>query len=533
LLIDARSVACGSAFECDLCVVGSGPAGIAIADRLRNSGLSVMLLEAGGRDYQLAAQKLYRGQTVGHPYYRLDACRWRMFGGGSNRWGGWCRPLDAADYAERSWFALSGWPISAQSLKPYEDAAATLFELPSARFELDAWRDRLPPALALDDTNFENIIIQHSPETNFAELYGTRLLAAPNVSTILHANVTDLKLDADSRRIRELRVATLTGRTFVVHSKAVVLAAGGIENARLLLASRGDRAAGIGNEFDMVGRCFMEHLCVPLGHLLPAKSGLDTGFYRKWTFDDVRLRGVIVPTGAAQERHRLLSTSIALEGPSFSLHTAFLGWPPAVVLAPVSLYWALLRRGSTRLSDGYKRFAHAAYAAPNKLRTWRQTRRALSRAAAGGRRPACSLYFRAEQAPDLANRVMLGERRDALGMPQSRLEWQIRPFDAASITGWFALLQRDFEERGMGEVIPPPDNWQDGIIGGPHHMGTTRMSADPRRGVVDADCRVHSVDNLYIAGSSVFATSGHANPSFTLIALALRLADTLRKRLGP
>ena len=85
----------------------------------------------------------------------------------------------------------------------------------------------------------------------------------------------------------------------------------------------------------------------------------------------------------------------------------------------------------------------------------------------------------------------------------------------------------------MGEVIPPPDNWQDGIIGGPHHMGTTRMSADPRRGVVDADCRVHSVDNLYIAGSSVFATSGHANPSFTLIALALRLADTLRKRLGP
>jgi choline dehydrogenase-like flavoprotein len=170
---------------------------------------------------------------------------------------------------------------------------------------------------------------------------------------------------------------------------------------------------------------------------------------------------------------------------------------------------------------------------PSRLRTWRQTRRALSQAAAGGRRPACSLYFRAEQAPDLANRVMLGERRDALGMPQSRLEWQIRPFDAASITGWFALLQRDFEERGMGEVIPPPDNWQDGIIGGPHHMGTTRMSADPRRGVVDADCRVHSVDNLYIAGSSVFATSGHANPSFTLIALALRLADTLRKRLGP
>lgn len=533
MLIDARSVVASSSFECDLCVVGSGPAGIAIADRLRNSELSVMLLEAGGWDYELPAQKIYRGQIAGRPYYRLDGCRWRMFGGGSNRWGGWCRPLDAADYTERAWFALSGWPISAESLKPYEDAVAALFELPSARFDLDAWRDRLPPPLALDDTNFENILIQHSPETNFAELYGARLPAAPNVSVMLYANVTDLKLDADSRRIRELTVATLQGHTFVVRAKAVVLAAGGIENARLLLASRTDRAAGIGNEFGMVGRCFMEHLHVPMGHLLTAESNLDAGFYRRGTFGDARLRGVIMPTAAAQERHRLLSTSIGIEGPSFSQGTAFLGWPPALMLAPVRVYRALRRRGLTRVSDELKHFAHKAYSVPNRLRTWRQSRRALSQAAAGDRRRAYSLYFRAEQAPDPANRVVLGEHRDALGMPQSRLEWQIRPFDAASITGWLTLFQRDVKERGIGEVIPPSDNWQDGVIGGPHHMGTTRMSADPRRGVVDADCRVHSVDNLYIAGSSVFATSGHANPSFTLVALALRLADTVRKRLRP
>jgi choline dehydrogenase-like flavoprotein len=532
LLIDARSVVGGSAFECDLCVVGSGPAGIAIADRLRHSGLSVMLLEGGGLDYELPTQKLYRGQIVGRPYYRLDACRWRMFGGSSNRWGGWCRPLDAIDFSERAWLALSGWPISADSLKRYEDDAATLFELPSARFDLEAWRERLPSPLALDETNFENIVIQHSPETNFAERYGARLTSAPNISTVLHANVAELRLDADSQCIRELRVATLTGRTFVVRSKAVVLAAGGIENARLLLASRSDRAAGIGNEFDMVGRCFMEHLCVPMGHLLTAKSALDTGFYRKGAFDGAWLRGVVMPTAAAQKRHRLLSTSIALEAPSFSLGTPFLGWPPAVMFAPARLYWGLRRRGLTRVSDGLKQFGHGAYSVPNRLRTWRQSRSALSQAAAGGRRRAYSLYFRAEQAPDPTNRVVLGEQRDALGMPLSRLEWQIRPFDTASISGWLALLQRDLADRGIGEVIPPPDNWRDGVIGGPHHMGTTRMSADPRRGVVDADCRVHSVENLYIAGSSVFATSGHANPTFTLLALALRLADTLRKRLS-
>jgi choline dehydrogenase-like flavoprotein len=532
LLIDARSVAGGSAFECDLCVVGSGPAGIGIADRLRESGLRVILLEAGGRDYELPAQRLYRGQIVGQPYYRLDGCRWRMFGGGSNRWGGWCRPLDPYDYTERAWFALSGWPISADSLRPWEDDAAALLELPSARFHLDAWRSRLPEPLALDDTNFENILIQHSPETNFAERYGARLTAAPNVSVILYANVTELKLDADSRRIRELEVATLTGRRFVVRSKAVVLAAGGIENARLLLASRRDRAAGIGNEFDMVGRCFMEHLHVPMGHLLTAKGAAGRIFYRKEKFGDARLRGVITPTVAALERHRLLSTSIGVEGPSFSQGTAYLGWPPAVMFAPVRLYWALRRRGLTRASDELKYLAHGTYSVPIRLRRWRQERRALTQAAPGGRKLAYSLHFRAEQAPDPTNRVMLGEQRDALGMPLSRLEWQIRPFDTASISGWLALLQRDLAERGIGEVIAPPDDWRDEVIGGPHHMGTTRMSADPRRGVVDADCRVHSVENLYIAGSSVFTTSGHANPTFTLLTLALRLADTLRKRLA-
>lgn len=533
LLIDARSVSNGSSFECDLCVVGSGPAGISIVDRLRNSGLAVMLLEAGGFDYELPTQGLYGGEIVGQPYYRLDACRWRMFGGSSNRWGGWCRPLDPVDYTERDWLALSGWPISAQTVKPYEEDAAKLCELASARFDLAAWRDRLPPPLVLDETSFENIVIQHSPETNFGELYGPRVLAAPNITTMLHANVVELRLDADLRRVRELRAATLTGRTFVVRPKAAVLAAGGIENARLLLASRSDRAGGIGNEFDMVGRCFMEHLHLPMGHLLAPQSALDTGFYRKTTFEDARLRGVITPTAAAQRRHRLLSTSIAFETPSYSLGTPFLGWPPSLMFAPVRLYWGLRRLGLTQVSEGYRQFWHGAYSLPNRLRTWQMSRRALAHApAAVGHRQALTLYFRAEQAPDPANRVVLSEARDALGVPKSRLEWRIRPFDAASVEGWLAQLKDEVESRGLGEVVPLPGDWREGVIGGPHHMGTTRMSARPRDGVVDADCRVHSVDNLYVAGSSVFATSGHANPTFTLVALALRLADTLRKRLG-
>jgi len=196
------------------------------------------------------------------------------------------------------------------------------------------------------------------------------------------------------------------------------------------------------------------------------------------------------------------------------------------------LYWALRRRGFLRVSDELKYLAHGAYSVPIRLRRWRQQRSALAHAAAGGRKQAYSLHFRAEQAPDPSNRVVLADERDALGMPLSRLEWRITPFDSDSISGWLALLQRDFADGGIGEVIPPSEDWRDEVIGGPHHMGTTRMSADPRHGVVDADCRVHSVQNLYLAGSSVFATSGHANPTYTLLTLALRLADTLRKRLS-
>jgi choline dehydrogenase-like flavoprotein len=533
VLIDARSISNGSQFECDLCVVGAGPAGIAIVDRLRASGLSIVLLESGGFNVELPTQKLYRGELHGDKYFRLDACRWRLFGGGTNRWGGWCRPLEAVDFTQRDWLAHSGWPINAQTLQPYEADAAALFELPNSRFDLAAWRDRLPVPLALDDTHFENIVFQHSPETNFGEIYRAGVLGAANVTTMLHANLTQIRLDADSNCVGALHVATLTGHTFTVRPKAAVLAAGGIENARLLLASRADRSAGLGNEFDLVGRYFMEHLHVPMGHLLAAPGAGNNDFYGKAIFDDARLRGLITPTAAAQARHRLLATSIAVERASYSLGTPFVGWSPRITFGPVRCYRTLRSWHFKRVAERLKQIAQRVYAAPNRVQTWQLSRRVRSRAVgASGSDRIYSLYFRAEQAPDPTNRVTLSEQRDALGMPESRLEWRVKPIDAAGFTGWLEVLDRDFRARGLGKVIGPLDDWQAGITGGPHHMGTTRMSADPRHGVVDADCRVHSVENLYVAGSSVFATSGYANPTFALVSLALRLADTLRKRLG-
>ncbi len=407
MLIDARLIETGSQFECDLCVVGTGPAGIAIADRLRGSGLSIVLLESGGFNVEIATQDLYRGETHGEKYYRLDGCRWRLFGGSSNRWGGWCRPLADQDFAAREWLAHSGWPISAQALRPYEADAARLFELAEDRFDLAFWRDRLPAPLPLEGTNFENIVFQHSPETNFAESYGARLFEAENITTMLYANLTQLRLDPGSQRVGELAVATLTGRRFSVRPKTVVLAAGGIENARLLLASRADRPAGLGNEFDLVGRYFMEHLHLPVGHLLAASSAIDNRFYGKAIFEDARLRGVIIPTEAAQQRYRMLATSIAVEDASYALGTPFVGWPPRITFGPVR--WYRMLRGSRfkRGAELFKQIVQRVQSVPTRVETWRRSRKARSRIEGAGRSgPIFSLYFRGEQAPDTANRVI-------------------------------------------------------------------------------------------------------------------------------
>ena len=533
MLIDARSVTASNEFECDLCVVGAGPAGIAIVNRLRESRHSIVLLESGGFNLELPTQKLYRGEIHGDDYFRLDACRWRLFGGSTNRWGGWCRPLEAVNFAQRDWLPFSGWPIGAETLQPYHDDAAKLFELPNARFDLAAWSDRISHGLPLGATNFENTIFQHSPETNFRESYRARVLAAKNITVLIHANLTQIRLGPDSRRVGALHAATLSGRTLTVRPKVVVLATGGIENARLLLASRADRTAGLGNEFDMVGRFFMEHLHVPVGHMLAAPGDWSRKFYDKAIFNDVRLTGVITPTAAAQAHYRLLSTSIAIETARYtSAGTPFVGWPPWITFPPLRPYYALRPGRFKRVVRRLMHIAEQAQNIPKKFRSWNMARLARTRIAPARRSDRIySLYFRAEQAPDPANRVVLSERRDALGMPETRLEWRVKPIDAAGILGWLDVFDRDIRARGLGQVIPPAEGWQRGIIGGPHHMGTTRMSADPRRGVVDANCRVHSVDNLYIAGSSVFTTSGYANPTFALVTLALRLADTLRERL--
>jgi choline dehydrogenase-like flavoprotein len=530
VLIDARRVDDGSELEFDLAVVGAGPAGISIVDRLRTAGLSIGLIEAGGIDPELRTQRLYSGENVGDPYFALDACRYRLFGGCSNRWGGWCRPLDPNDFEPRDWIPASGWPIRSTDLESFYGDTARLLELATPDFTVSHWSRRMPPPLPLSGRDFEHAIIQYSRPTNFAEHFGAGVLAAPNVTTMLHANVTELLLDEGGAQITSLRVHTLTRRSFTIRARAVVLAAGGIENARLLLASRGGSPVGVGNEHDLVGRYFMDHIHVASGQIAANVTAVPREFYRQAVHGGALVRGVLTPSQDALARRRLPSCSIALESWSHSVHgTPFLGWSPLLTTAP-SVAYRRLHRSHPVVADRLKRSAERACTTALIAKAGPAELRARARyflAHARGRRNV-SLYFRAEQLPNPDSRVSLSDQRDELGIPLPRLDWRVGDIDRESITGWLTALDAALRSAGVGHVVPSADGWEAGIIGGPHHMGTTRMSRDPRLGVVDAHCRVHGVQNLYIAGSSVFTTSGYANPTFTIVALALRLAERLR-----
>jgi choline dehydrogenase-like flavoprotein len=534
VLIDARQIDDGVLLSSDLVIVGAGIAGISIADRLRSSGLSICLIEGGGLSPEIRTQRMYRGESVGRPYFRLDSCRFRQFGGSCNHWGGACWPLSPIDLERRDWLPWSGWAAEYADLERYYADAAKVLELPSSRFDAAAWPEGMPRPLDMSDSNFDNAIVRYSPVTALGATHRDRIRDAKRVTTLLNANATDLQLDSDGRRIESVLVRTLNGRSCRVQGRVVVLAAGGIENARLLLVSRGTRPAGVGNEHDLVGRFFMEHLHVPTGHLAVQGRRVKRDFYRKATYDGTRVRGLFTPKAEAQARHRLLGCSIAIERASYAYGTPFDGWPPAVTGVPYWTYQRLRRGGRPKAAGKIQGGLDHAWNAARRIETWRSATAARNREAEiSGMRSGqlFSLYVRAEQAPNPLSRISLGARKDELGVPQPRLDWRVTEFDTESIRAWLAEFDADVRRRSIGRVIGPDERWADQIVGGPHHMGTTRMSADPRAGVVDGQCRVHSVENLYVTGSSVFTTGGHVNPTFTIVALALRLADELRRSL--
>ena len=493
--LDARALPKDTVLTPDLAIVGGGPAGISLALALADSGQNVLLLESGGLNFEAPTQTLYRGSESGVGYVALDGGRLRYLGGSTNHWGGWCRPLDEIDFESRASVPQSGWPFARKEIEPYFARAQELVEA-------GPWvYDAADPAAAdsgrviqLGEGGLYTSWFQFSKTrngvlpTHFGTRYQDALKRAAHVTPLLNANVTGIRLSHDGAKVDHLDVATLNGNRLTVKPRYVVVAAGAMETARLMLASNDVMAAGVGNANDLVGRFFADHPIPRDVATMVLFDGRCAPFYANYLTlpNGAVMRAALSPKARFLRDHGVVGSLTTVEN--------------EVKLDPL---------GTAAVET---------------------TAEALGVDAS--RAKAFSLGCGMELLPDPERRLTLSSERDPLGMPRLNLAMTITDDDFTRFRLTLAELGRQLLAAKSGMLrlsYSTRAEWLKAMDWGNHHLGTTRMHVDPKQGVVDADSKVHGVGNLYVAGGSVFPTYGSSNPTMNLVALTLRLGDRLKQ----
>ena len=533
MLIDSRNLAAGTVVRTTVCIIGGGPAGVALALDLERAGITSVILESGSVEADKTTLRLYEGESVGLPYEFAQGHRSRYLGGNSNCWGGFCRPWDDWAFSKRDWIPHSGWPIGRQDLDPYYLRVGQLLKVGSDNFDPAYWAEEpdredvarypIPPSEFFDGVSLL------SPPVKFGEDYREELERSSAISLYLWANVVDIETSAGSTQIQRVHVRTLGGVAFKIEAQLFVLAAGGIENARLLLASNRVHRAGLGNAHDQVGRYFADHPRLRWGKIHLSPEQRDNRFY-DLTFNFIagrigmgsaRASGYMSLPQAMQQKEGLLDAHVWLR-------SLFYGEQTEIVMALSRMKQRILARHKY----GYGLRSDAATLMRHPLRTAAFTASYFARVK-GLVREIC---FEAvvESDPDPDCRITLSDERDALGMPRTRIDWRLSPQVARTFDRTFTHLADSMEKAGVARIerggLVERDGWPADLEGTWHHMGSTRMHTSPREGVVDANCQVHGLSNLYVAGSSVFPTYAANHPTFTLLALTLRLSDHLQSQ---
>ncbi len=530
MFIDTRQISDGKALIVTVCIIGGGVAGLTIARELEQAGVDTCVLESGGFEADDANRDLYRGMSTGIDYQFADGCRARFLGGSSNCWGGWSRPLDAWDFEQRDWIPHSGWPFGLNEMAPYYERTHELLKLGPINFEPHYWEQAIARKdvrrLPLGDGDVRDTISQFSPPVRFGKHYRQELKLARHVRVFLYANVTELVPDPLGMRIKQVRVQTLNGKGMTVAARLFVLASGGIENARLLLASNRVFSQGIGNQHDLVGRYFMDHPRMVVGQVEFKPQWSRNKLYDiKYNYmnkavssQGQHIAAQLALTPQAMQRERVLNARVCF-------CSEFPGEGTEGAKALFRVKQALLKKdqpGHTLIGDaltitrdpfntflyGFTRLFHPRFLIRN-----------------------VGFQLIIEPLPDPDSRVSLSTtQRDALGMPRVEVFWKLDPLVRRTADRTLALISQTLKQKDIAQVSALPTIEESGWPGtfepeGTwHHMGTTRMHDDERKGVVNRDCKVHGYTNFYIAGSSVFPTAGANFPTITIAALALRLA---------
>lgn len=537
--VDAKDLTTAPA-PADVCIVGTGAVGLTLAARLADMGLDVLVLEAGGASGDPASQDFYAGEVVDpHVHWPLDTYRVRALAGTTGLWGGRSIPFDPIDFEQRDWVAHSGWPIGYDEVARYYPAALEAAE--AGAFDHMPSGPIIP---GLDGEALHTTIERFSRPTNFWTRYGDALTRAGNVRVVTNAPVTAVRLAADSGSVDHLEVRSPGGDAWPVRARRYVLAAGGLETARLLLVSDDVMLGGIGNGGDWLGRGYMCHLAATFGMARFTGPRASIGFDYQRDAEGIYIRRRIAPTPQAQRRLALLNGTARLHirdsnDPSHGDPVLSLMFLAAF---RVKYEYSRAAREADRSIGPYLRhvgnIARHPLQLAHFLSTWGVKRYLSSRRipsiALPSRDNSYPLEFVSEQSPNRDSRVMLSDARDAFGVRRLKVDWRVAGADFDSARRTYRLMRDELARTGTGTLDYEEDALEQALLDagayGGHHSGTTRMSATPRDGVVDADCRVHGVGNLYVASSSVQPTSSQANPTLTAIAMALRLADHLKAR---
>lgn len=525
MISNARSLPEGHHVDADVIIVGAGAAGIAMAMELRDSGLNVVVFEAGNRGLNDETQELYRGETRGFPTLPLEQSRLRMFGGTTNHWSGLCLELDEIDFEEREGLPHTGWPFRKEELAPYYPRARTYVEItPDHPNDVAHWAAiAQAPQLDFDPAKWRHVVMNESPPTVFGNRYEPELDEAGNVEVFLDANLLEIEVNESASSVTRLRLACIDGPRFTASARRYVLAAGGIEIPRLLLLSNSVQREGLGNGNDLVGRFFMDHNTLrPTVMTLAPRSAPSIGLYSTSHFDRDYAASIMLAGNEDLIRREQLG--------NFRAHIYETNrFPPGHEAAGV--FQDMLKTG--KLPDDIGRHVSNAFTNLDGI-TNEMLRRAMGREK--GPLPArwIEVWVGFEQLPNPESRIMLSEERDLFDQNKVICDWQLGETELRTAHRAAQLIAEEFGRLGLGrswsELLWEPSEWV-GSVPGKHHTGTTRMSQSAATGVVNTDCRMHTVENLYVASSSVFPTEGQAAPTLTIVALAIRLADKMKVEL--
>jgi hypothetical protein len=500
----------------DIVIVGAGIAGIILAMELGGAGKRVGLFESGGLEFDAKIQDLYKGELAGRLNHApLDAYRMRFFGGSSNCWGGGCLPYDPIDFEKRPYLPRSGWPLQYSSLLPFYRRAVDYLEIDSFDFELD--RKEVIGGISATGILQTKYWKRAEKSPNFKEKYFEFFKHSKTVDLYLNANLVRLEDLQGNGEIKSLYFKSYQKEDFKVIAKQYVLSMGGIENARLLLNSRAlFLSPPLKKIYENIGKFYSPHINLMHGTFIPSPGVRVLNKYESIT-DKLQFRRFLTLTEDAINKYELLNPKTVFEEDSTE------------VAAPLSdevytyLYGNAIPGGVNQEIDQINSQIQKVFPSKlsNRLRIKRTSAYLLNNAF--------------EQEPNWNSRIELNPEKDLLGLNRVRLIFNAKDSDIRRYVKYFELVAKTVGELGIGRLSYDRSGevfYTQNECGASHHTGTTRMSLDGGQGVVDVNCKIHGIKNLYVASASVFPTPSQANPTFTIAALSIRLADYLIARDG-